>query len=86
MMQLFRNMTFTKLFIANFTSQLGSIVGSMAFAFYMLDRFSSQPYYTTLAELMYALPVLLVFPFVGVLADRLDRKRIAATAIGSVPV
>lgn len=80
MIQLFRNLAFVKLFIANFASHLGSIVGNMAFAFYMLDRFSSQPYYATLAELMYALPVLIVFPFVGVLADRLDRKRIAANS------
>jgi MFS transporter, DHA3 family, macrolide efflux protein len=80
MLSLFRNATFTKLFLANFASQLGTVVGTMAFAFYLLDRFSSQPYYATIAELMYALPTLAVFLVVGVLADRLDRKRIAANS------
>lgn len=80
MIGLFKNAEFTKLFIANFASQLGSVIGNMAFAFYLLDRFSSQPYYATLAELMYSLPTLLVFLFVGVLADRFDRKKIAANS------
>ncbi|SFU82642.1 MFS transporter [Alicyclobacillus macrosporangiidus] len=77
-MTILKNPLFVRLFIANFASQLGTVVGNMAFAFYLLDRFSTKPYYTTLAELMYALPTLVVFLFVGVLADRLDRKRIAA--------
>jgi DHA3 family macrolide efflux protein-like MFS transporter len=76
-MGIFQNRNFRKLFFAMFTSQLGTTVGNMAFAFYLLDRFSSQPSYATLAELMYALPTLLVFFIVGVLADRMDRKRIA---------
>ena len=79
-MNLFNNPLFVRLFAANFASQLGTVVGNMAFAFYLLDRFGSRPYYTTLAELMYALPTLVVFLFVGVLADRLDRKRIAANS------
>jgi MFS family permease len=79
-MTLFKNQLFVRLFVANFASQLGTVVGNMAFAFYLLNRFSTQPYYTTLAELMYALPTLIVFLFVGVLADRLDRKRIAANS------
>ncbi|MCL6457420.1 MAG: MFS transporter, partial [Gorillibacterium sp.] len=37
----------------------------------------SQPSYATLAEMMYALPTLVVFFIVGVIADRFDRKRIA---------
>ncbi|USB33046.1 MFS transporter [Paenibacillus sp. YPG26] len=76
-MQLFKNLTFTKMFLANFTSQLGTVVGNMAFVFYLLDHFSTQPVYATIAELMYSLPTLAVFLFVGVLADKLDRKRIA---------
>lgn len=80
MQNLFQNSAFTKLFLANFASQLGTVVGNMAFAFYLLDRFSSQPAYATIAELMYSLPTLAVFLFVGVLADRLDRKRIAANS------
>ncbi|WP_442600656.1 MFS transporter [Paenibacillus sp. KN14-4R] len=79
-MLLFKNPAFTKLFFANVTSQLGTTVGNFAFAFYLLDRFSSQPYYATIAELMYSLPTLAVFLFVGVLADRLDRKKIAANS------
>lgn len=80
MMALFRNPAFTRLFLANFASQLGTVVGTMAFAFYLLDRYSSQPVYATIAELMYAVPTLLVFFIVGVAADRLDRKRIAANS------
>ncbi|WP_438448878.1 MFS transporter [Gorillibacterium sp. sgz5001074] len=79
MMQgMFRNAAYRKLFVANVTSQLGSTVGNMAFAFYLLDRFAEKPFYATLAELMYSAPTLLVFFIVGVLADRMDRKRICA--------
>ncbi|MCP8967549.1 MFS transporter [Ectobacillus ponti] len=79
-MEIFQNRTFTKLFLAMFTSQLGSTIGNMAFAFYLLEHFSSKPYYATLAEMMYAAPALLVFFLVGVLADRMDRKRIAESS------
>jgi DHA3 family macrolide efflux protein-like MFS transporter len=80
MTALFKNQAFVRLFLANFASQLGTVVGNMAFAFYVLDRFANQPSYATLAELMYALPTLLVFFIVGVAADRLNRKRIAANS------
>ncbi|MCJ8012888.1 MFS transporter [Paenibacillus sp. KQZ6P-2] len=76
-MELFRNSLFVRMFLAAFASQLGTMVGNMAFAFYLIDRFSNQPSYATVAELMYSLPTLVVFLFIGVLADRLDRKRIA---------
>jgi len=76
-MSLFANRTFLKLFLASFASQLGTIIGNMAFAFYLLDRFSNQPSYATVAEMMYALPTLAVFFIVGVIADRFDRKKIA---------
>jgi predicted MFS family arabinose efflux permease len=75
--ELFRNSTFVKLFVASFASQMGTVIGNMAFAFYMLDRFASRPAYASLAEMMYSLPTLAVFFIVGVLADRLDRQRIA---------
>ncbi|MGG6310785.1 MFS transporter [Paenibacillus macerans] len=78
MITLFRNPTFCKLFIATFASQLGSVVGNMAFAYYLVDRYSEQPSLATMAELMYSLPTLAVFWIVGVIADRFDRKRIAA--------
>lgn len=79
-MDIFRNKLFTKLFLATMGSQLGSTIGSSAFAFYLLDHFSKKPYYATIAELMYSLPILLVFYLVGVAADRLDRKRIAVNS------
>jgi MFS transporter, DHA3 family, macrolide efflux protein len=76
-MSIFKNRVFTKLFLAAFASQLGTTIGNVAFAFYLLDHFSKQPFYATIAELMYSLPILLVFFLVGVAADRLDRKKIA---------
>jgi MFS family permease len=70
MMDLFRNVNFVCLFIATMASQLGTMVGNMAFTFYLLNRFSSQPFYASTAELMYTLPTLFVFLIVGVAADR----------------
>lgn len=75
--EIFRNRSFTKLFLANFTSQMGSTIGLTAFMFFLLDRFSSQPVYATITELMYSLPMLAVFFLIGVLADRMDRQKIA---------
>lgn len=75
--EIFRNRSFTKLFLANFTSQMGSTIGLTAFMFYLLDRFSSQPVYATITELMYSLPMLAVFFLIGVFADRMDRQKIA---------
>ncbi|OKP97943.1 MFS transporter [Paenibacillus sp. P46E] len=78
MRTLFRNPMFNKLFIAAFASQLGTVVGNMAFAYYLIDRYSERPALATTAELMYSLPTLAVFWIVGVIADRFDRKNIAA--------
>ncbi|WP_040950697.1 MFS transporter [Gorillibacterium massiliense] len=77
MKDLFRNPVFVRMFIASFGSQMGTIIGNMAFAFYLLDHFSSQPGLTSLAEMMYSLPTLAVFFIVGVVADRFDRQHIA---------
>ncbi|WP_079507854.1 MFS transporter [Mesobacillus jeotgali] len=74
---IFRNSSFTKLFLANFTSQMGSTIGLTAFMFYLLDRFSSQPTFATITELTYSLPMLAVFFMIGVFADRMDRQKIA---------
>lgn len=74
----FRNTNYRKLFLAAFFSQLGSVIGIIAFTFYLLDRFSDEPYYATIAEMMYSLPTLFVFFIVGVLADRFDRQKIAS--------
>lgn len=78
MRTLFRNPMFNRLFIAAFASQLGTVVGNMAFAYYLIDRYSERPALATTAELMYSLPTLAVFWIVGVIADRFDRKHIAA--------
>ncbi|MFD0131475.1 MFS transporter, partial [Bacillus subtilis] len=48
-MDIFKNRNFVRLFFAALASQMGTTVGNMAFAFFLLDRFSSQPSYTTLA-------------------------------------
>ncbi|APH05490.1 MFS transporter [Bacillus weihaiensis] len=76
-MKIFKNPNFVKLFYAALFSQMGTTIGNMAFAFYLLDHFSHQPSYATLAELMYSLPTILVFFIVGVVADRFDRKKVA---------
>ncbi|MEK4149110.1 MFS transporter [Robertmurraya sp. FSL W8-0741] len=75
--EIFQNRNYLRLFLANFTSQLGSTIGLTAFMFYLLDRFSDQPAYASITELMYSLPTLAVFFIVGVLADRMDRQKIA---------
>lgn len=74
---LFRNRTYRSLFFAQFTSQFGSMIGVIAFTFYILDRFTNQPFYATLTEMMYALPMLFVFFLTGVMADKFDRQKIA---------
>ncbi len=75
--EIFQKPVFVKLFFANVTSQMGSIIGLTAFMFYLLDRFSEQPAYATLTEMMYSLPTLAVFFIVGVIADRMDRQKVA---------
>ncbi|MBW3110650.1 MULTISPECIES: MFS transporter [Bacillaceae] len=77
MIEIFKNPIFLKLFFANFTSHMGSVIGLTAFMFYLLDRFSEQPMYASVTEMMYSLPTLVVFFLVGVLADRMDRQKIA---------
>ncbi len=60
-MEILKNRNFTRLFAASLTSQMGTILGNMAFVFYLLDRFSDQPGYATAAELMSALPSVFAF-------------------------
>ncbi|MDR7071731.1 MFS transporter [Fictibacillus barbaricus] len=73
---IFKNRAFTRLFIGNTISQLGSVIAGTSFMLYLLDRFSDQPAYASVVELMYALPMLAVFLLIGVFADRLDRQMI----------
>lgn len=72
--------TFRNLFLAQFTSQMGSVIGITAFTFYLLEHFGDQPSYATISEMMISLPTLAVFFIVGVLADRMDRQKIAANS------
>lgn len=75
-MSLSKNKKFLKIISAQFLSNFGTTVSTFAFAFYLLHLFPTQPTYMTVAELMYSLPTLFVFLFVGVLADKLDRQKI----------
>lgn len=77
---IFRNANYRRLFSATVTSQMGREIGKTAFAFFLLDRFSQQPIYTTITQMMYSLPTLFVFFIVGVMADRMDRQKIAANS------
>lgn len=74
---IFKNTAFLKLFLATFTSNMGSVIGMTAFTFYLLKHFAEVPAYTAITEMMYSMPTLAVFFLVGVLADRMDRQKIA---------
>lgn len=74
---IFQNKNYALLFLASFASQMGGIIGLTALLYYLLDRFSQQPAYATITELMLSLPTLAVFFLVGVFADRFDRQKIA---------
>lgn len=77
---IFRNTNYRRLFLATVTSQMGRTIGMSAFAFFLLDKFAAQPVYTTITQMMYSLPTLFVFWIVGVMADRMDRQKIAANS------
>ncbi|MBT2605996.1 MFS transporter [Bacillus sp. ISL-53] len=77
LIKIFKNQNYTLLFLANITSQMGATIGLTAIMFFMLDKYSSQPSYTSITELMYSLPTLAVFFIVGVIADKIDRKKVA---------
>ncbi|MBE3553686.1 MAG: MFS transporter [Thermicanus sp.] len=79
-LSIFRNRAFLKLFLASFTSNLGSVIGMTAFTFFLLKRYAHMPAYTAITEMMYSLPTLVVFFIVGVAADRMDRQKIAIYA------
>ncbi|ATO48962.1 MFS transporter [Brevibacillus laterosporus] len=78
--RIFKNKNYTYLFLANVTSSMGNKIGLIAFTLYILTRFSSQPIFATITELMYSLPMLVIFLFIGAVADRFDRKKIASWA------
>lgn len=68
------------MYLAAFTSRLGTTIGTTAFLFYLLDRFAAKPAYASLSQMADPLPSLLMFLVVGVVVDRLDRQRIAVAA------
>ncbi|MDW7617331.1 MFS transporter [Peribacillus simplex] len=74
------NKNYILLFCANLTSQMGSTIGLTAFMYFVLDKYSTQPSYATITELIYTLPILFVFFIVGVLADSMNRKKIAVNS------
>ncbi|MGM9978324.1 MAG: MFS transporter [Clostridium sp.] len=76
MLKIFKNSIYKKLFISNFFSSLGSYVATISLMFHLLKEYPHNPSYATTAEMMLSLPVLLIFLFVGLVADKFDRKKV----------
>lgn len=68
------------MFLAAFTSRLGTTIGTTAFLFYLLDRFAGHPGYASLSQMADPIPSLLLFLVVGAIVDSLDRQRITVLA------
>jgi MFS transporter, DHA3 family, macrolide efflux protein len=79
--RLLKNKDYSRLLFASFVSEMGTMIGVTAFIVFLLRSFSEKPFLTTLSELMSALPILLVFAFVGVVTDRLNRQKLAAYSL-----
>lgn len=75
MISIFKNKAYAVIFFSNFLSQMGALIAATSLMFYMLKSFSEQPVYATVAELMIALPTLVLFIFIGTVSDRLDRQK-----------
>ncbi|EJS62919.1 MFS transporter [Bacillus wiedmannii] len=76
MINIFKNSVYRRMFIANLFSTLGSFVATTALMFHLLKEFPKNPAYATTAEMMLSIPVLFVFFLVGIVADKLDRKKV----------
>ena len=76
-LKIFKNHSFRNMFLANFASEVGTVIGTTAFVFYILKEFSEKPHLATIAEMTNYLPLILVFFLIGVVADRFDRQKIA---------
>lgn len=74
---IFKQANYRSLFLASFASQLGTVTCTTAFTFYLLDQYGDKPYYATVTMMMYTLPSLFVFFVVGVIADHVNRQKIA---------
>jgi MFS family permease len=66
---------FRLLFQGNMVTQVGMWMQQVAFGWLVLELTDS-PFYLGLAGFFRALPMLLISPFGGVLADRIERKRL----------
>jgi MFS family permease len=66
---------FRLLFQGNLVTQIGMWMQQVAFGWLVLEMTNS-PFYLGLAGFCRALPMLVISPFGGVLADRLDRKHL----------
>lgn len=66
---------FQLLFQGSLVTQIGMWMQQVAFGWLVLEMTDS-PFYLGLAGFFRALPMLLIAPFGGVLADRLDRRRL----------
>lgn len=66
---------FRNLWLGQTVSQLGDAIYGLLFLF-MVDKITQRPELVGLVAALTALPFLFVSPFAGVLADRMDRRRI----------
>src|SRR5205823_4937715 len=74
------------MFQGNYVTQIGQWMQQVAFGWLVLDMTNS-PFYLGLAGFFRALPMLMISPFGGVLADRLERRKLlicSQAAMGSV--
>ncbi|HEY3108766.1 MAG TPA: MFS transporter [Chloroflexota bacterium] len=74
------------LFQGNYATQIGMWMQQVAFGWLVLELTDS-PFYLGLAGFFRAIPMLLISPFGGVLADRLERRRLlilSQAAMGGV--
>jgi DHA3 family macrolide efflux protein-like MFS transporter len=77
--ELLRIPAFRNLWIGQAISQLGDSLYYLVFLF-MVDRLTGNPAMVGIAGVAQTLPFLLLSPYAGVVADRMDRRRILMTA------
>lgn len=71
---------FQKLFIARTISNIGNGIAPIALAFGILDLEGATPTSLSLVLAAQALPMVIVLPIGGVIADRLGRARVIAAS------
>jgi predicted MFS family arabinose efflux permease len=75
---LWRNSRYRRLFVARTISNVGNGIAPIALAFGVLDIPGATPTSLSIVLAAQAVPLVLVLPFGGVLADRLGRARVIA--------